>query len=87
MHLIPVLLLTVLGAAVLFYLGSVLEKKAISGPSRWGLFLAGLILAAPGLLFVFYYTHSLTTLPGSTVSEFCPLLSFNRVVSDFLPES
>ncbi len=57
MHLIPVLLLTVLGAAVLFYLGSVLEKKAISGPSRWGLFLAGLILAAPGLLFVFYYTH------------------------------
>ena len=57
MHLVPVTLLTVFGAGTLFYLGSLLGKKAVSRSHRLWLLLAGIILAAPGLLFVFYYTH------------------------------
>ena len=57
MHLFPVTLLTVFGAGTLFYLGSFLGKSAVSRSRRLWLLLAGVILAAPGLLFVFYYTH------------------------------
>jgi hypothetical protein len=57
MHLIPVVLLNVLSAAVLFCLGSALGKKAASRASRSWLLLAGILLAAPGLLFALYYTH------------------------------
>jgi len=57
MHLIPVALLTVLGAALLFCLGSVLGRKTVSRPGKMWLSLIGVVLAAPGLLFVFYYTH------------------------------
>jgi Peptidase C39 family len=57
MHLIFVVLVTVLGAATLFHLGSVLGKATTSRASqRWAL-LAGIVLAAPGLLYAFYYTH------------------------------
>ena len=55
MHVLPVTLLTVFGAGALFYVGQFLGK-AISR-HRGRLFLAGIALAAPGLLFVFYYTH------------------------------
>jgi predicted double-glycine peptidase len=57
MHLIPVVLLNLLSAAVLFWLGSVLAEKAASRATRAWLLLAGIVLAAPGLLFVLYYTH------------------------------
>lgn len=57
MHLIPVVLLNVLSAAVLFCLGSALGKKAASRAIRAWLLFAGIVLAAPGLLFVLYYTH------------------------------
>jgi peptidase C39-like protein len=55
MHLILVVLLNLLTAAVLFFLGSALGKKV----GRSWLFLAGTVLAAPGFLFVLYYTHLL----------------------------
>lgn len=57
MHLIPVVLLNVLSAAVLFWLGSVLAKKSLSRSRNGSLLLVGMVLAAPGLLFVLYYTH------------------------------
>jgi MFS family permease len=57
MHLISVVLLNVLSAAVLFWLGSILGRKAVSRLGRRFLLLAGVVLAAPGLLFVLYYTH------------------------------
>jgi predicted double-glycine peptidase len=57
MHLISVVLVTALFAGVLFCFGSVAGKKAVSRSRRGWLFLAGVILAAPGLLFVLYYTH------------------------------
>jgi hypothetical protein len=57
MHLLSVVLLDVFGAAVLFFLGSILGKRAVARFGRGGLLLAGLLLAAPGLLFVLYYTH------------------------------
>jgi predicted double-glycine peptidase len=59
MRLIPVVLVTVLGAAVLFCLGSNLAKKARTRQSRALLLLAGLVLAVPGLLFALYNTHLL----------------------------
>jgi hypothetical protein len=57
MHLLSVVLIDVFGAAVLFFLGSILGKRAVARFGRGGLLLAGLLLAAPGLLFVLYYTH------------------------------
>src|SRR5579864_5212749 len=57
MRLIPVALLTLLGAGVLFYFGYILRRKADSRWSKAGLLLASLVLAAPGLLFALYYTH------------------------------
>jgi len=57
MHLIPVVLLNLLSAGVLFWLGSVLGKKAASRTTRVWLLLVSIVLAAPGLLFVLYYTH------------------------------
>ena len=57
MNVIPVATLTVLGSAVLFFCGSFLGRKAGSRSSRLALFLVGLVLAAPGLLFALYYTH------------------------------
>jgi hypothetical protein len=57
MHLIPVVLLNLLSAGVLFWLSSLLGKKAASR-TTWGwLMLVSVVLAAPGLLFVLYYTH------------------------------
>ena len=56
MHLIPVVLLNVLSAAVLCCLGLVLGKRSSGSRSVW-LLLTGMVLAAPGLLFVLYYTH------------------------------
>jgi len=57
MHLIPVVLLNVVGAAVLFCLGSASGKRAASRSTKAWLLLACAGLAAPGLLFVLYYTH------------------------------
>jgi hypothetical protein len=57
MHLIPVVLLTALGAVALFYLGSVLGRKSGSPPRKAVVLIGSLVLAAPGLLFAFYYTH------------------------------
>ncbi len=57
MLLIPVVLLNVLCASILFYLGSALGKNVSSRAIGAGLLLAGIMLAAPGLLFVLYYTH------------------------------
>jgi len=57
MHLIPVVILNVLSAAALFCLGSVLGRKAVSRLSKVLLPVASIALAAPGLLFVLYYTH------------------------------
>jgi peptidase C39-like protein len=57
MRLMPVVLLTVLGAGVLFYVGSSLGKWAVSGLGRGWLLLTSIVLAAPGLIFAFYYTH------------------------------
>jgi len=57
MHLIPVVLLNVLTAALLFCLGSILGRKAASRLSKGVLLLAGVVVAAPGLLFLLYYTH------------------------------
>ena len=59
MRLIPVVLFNAVGAAVLFCVGSVLAKKTGSRSGRIWTFFAGLVLAAPGLLFVLYYTHLL----------------------------
>jgi hypothetical protein len=59
MHVIPVATITVLGAGSLFYLGELLGKKTDSRFSKGSLFVAGVVLAAPGFLFVFYYTHLL----------------------------
>lgn len=57
MHLIPVVIFTAVGAGVLFYFGSLLGKKAGSRLGRIGLLAVGLILGAPGFLFVLYYAH------------------------------
>src|SRR2546428_13461914 len=57
MQALLVALLTELGSGVLFILGSFLEKRTGLRRSRLVLFLSGIILATPGLLFVFYYTH------------------------------
>lgn len=57
MHLIPVVLLNLAIAAVLFCLGSAVAKRASPRSARSWLFLSGIVLAAPGLLFVLYYTH------------------------------
>jgi hypothetical protein len=57
MHLIPVVLLNVLSAAVLFCLGSFLAKKSLSRLRNGSLLLVGIAMAAPGLLFALYYTH------------------------------
>jgi len=57
MHLIPIVLLNVLSAALLFWLGSILGIKAVSRLSKGMLLLAGVVAAAPGLLCVLYYTH------------------------------
>ena len=59
MHLIPVVLLNLLSAGVLFWIGSVLGKKAASRMTCGWLVRVSLVLAAPGLLFVLYYTHLL----------------------------
>src|SRR5271170_5185035 len=59
MRAIPVATITLLGAGILFYCGSLLGKRAGSRASRLALFLVGVILAAPGLLFVLYYAHVL----------------------------
>jgi Peptidase C39 family len=56
MHLLPVTLLTVFGAGVLFYVGMFLGKVVSRGNRIW-LLLVGMFLAAPGLIFVLYYTH------------------------------
>jgi hypothetical protein len=78
MHLIPIVLLNVLGAGVLFCLGFFLAKKAHSRPHWIFLLLVGSVLAAPGLLCALYYTHlfdnaawfySLRVLP---LTEFLP---------------
>jgi len=63
MHLILVVLLTVLGAGALFCLGSVLGENAVSRSSKSWLLLAGVVLATPGLFFVFYYTHLIDNAP------------------------
>jgi len=57
MHLIPVVLLTALGAGGLFCLGWVLGKRIVSRLGRAWLLLVSAVLAAPGLFFVLYYTH------------------------------
>jgi predicted double-glycine peptidase len=57
MNLVLVVLLNVLGAALLFCLGSILEREFASHACRRWVVLAAIVLAAPGLLFVFYYTH------------------------------
>ena len=57
MQVAPVALLTVLIAGALFVVGSLLARKAVARSGKQWLFLAGVILAAPGLLFVSYYTH------------------------------
>jgi hypothetical protein len=57
MHLIPVVLLNLLSAGVLFWIGSVLGKKAASRMTCGWLVRVSLVLAAPGLLFVLYYTR------------------------------
>src|SRR5580698_481898 len=57
MHLNPLALPALLCSAVLFLVGSFLGKRVASHQSRGYLLLAGFALAAPGLLFVLYYTH------------------------------
>ena len=57
MHVIAVATLDVIGAGFLFLLGLFLRKRIDSRSGRVSLFLAGLILAVPGLLFALYYTH------------------------------
>jgi len=49
--------LTLALAAGLFGLGGVVERRLVSRPGRIGALLIGGIAAAPGLLFVLYYTH------------------------------
>src|SRR5215813_388239 len=44
-------------AAAFFCLGAFLERRAQSAAQRRLLFLLGLILAVPGILFVLYYSH------------------------------
>jgi peptidase C39-like protein len=48
---------TIIGSAAFFCLGVILERRAQSTTQRRFLFLVGLILAIPGILFVLYYTH------------------------------
>ena len=57
MRLIFVVLIIAGCAGALFFVGAALGKKATARPIRTRLFLASVVLAAPGLLFVLYYTH------------------------------
>jgi len=57
MHLNPAAFPVVILAIVLFGVGSVLEKKTISGARRICLFAASILLVLPGLFFALYYSH------------------------------
>lgn len=46
-----------LGAAVLYRLGMLLEKSTRSRAAKVGLFALAIVIALPGLLFALYYTH------------------------------
>lgn len=73
---IPVVLVTVLGAAVLFCLGSNLGKKAVARQSKALLLVAALVLAAPGLLFALYYTHLFDGWSGFYTFRVLPFTEF-----------
>src|SRR5579864_6073550 len=53
----PLIVPALIGTAALFLLGATIERRLSSRESRIGLWILGLILAAPGFLFTLYYTH------------------------------
>ncbi len=57
MRLNPAVIPVILCAAVLFYLGAKLEKRTGSRKAKAWIFLLSILLALPGLVFAFYYTH------------------------------
>jgi hypothetical protein len=53
----PLVVPAPISGAALFLLGSAVERRLSSRASRVLLWIVGLILAAPGILFILYYTH------------------------------
>ena len=58
-HANPLFIPTIFGAAIFFWVGVRLERKAQSKAMRYCILVCGVLLALPGLLFVLYYLHVL----------------------------
>src|SRR3974377_1473563 len=57
MHANPAVIPTMFGAAVLFWIGATLERRAVAATAKAALWFLGILLAMPALLFAAYYAH------------------------------